>query len=402
MRIFILTASYLPVLGGLQNAAHTLARALMHQGHVVEVVTNRYPRSLPQHEVIEGVPVSRLLFLSPDFRHLLNGRIDLFAASWYFYPQTLSRLTMLIQNFKPDVVNIHFPDAQIPFVLQAHKKIKFKLIVSLHGDEIARFYLAHRRGRNIVALRNILDAADAITACSDFLLKNALQLYPVVAHKAYVTYNGIEPEAFHDKAPYVHARPYLLAYARFTHNKGLDVLIEAFTRVARSNPHIDLIIAGEGEDEIILHHLVNRLGLNDRIHFVGRANAAQVVQLLNGCEFVVVSSRHETFNLTIIEAFAVGKTVVATRSGGPEEIIEHGVSGLLVENDDSQALAEALITLLKDTALRNTMVQNATRSLSRFTATAMAARYVHIFQGTPDAPEKENQPDTGSNTTYEQ
>ncbi|MDD5584315.1 MAG: glycosyltransferase, partial [Candidatus Omnitrophica bacterium] len=78
MRILIITSSYLPVLGGLQNVTHILARSLIKQGHVVEVVTNRYPRSLAHHEIIEGVPVSRFLFLTPGFRYLSRGRIDLF------------------------------------------------------------------------------------------------------------------------------------------------------------------------------------------------------------------------------------------------------------------------------------------------------------------------------------
>ncbi|MDD5584524.1 MAG: glycosyltransferase family 4 protein, partial [Candidatus Omnitrophica bacterium] len=319
------------------------------------------------------------LFLTPGFRYLSRGRIDLFLVSWYFFPSTLFRLTKLVKNFKPDVVNVHFPDAQIPFVLRIRKKMKFRLVVSLHGDDIARFYLPYRRG-NLARLKRIFDAADAITACSGFILTNALRLYPVVAQKGYVVHNGIEPEMFYDKTPYVHVRPYVFACARFTRNKGLDILVEAFSRVVRMNVDVDLIIAGEGEDKLLLQHIVNRLGLCNRIHFFGKANASEIVKLLYGCQFVVVPSRHEAFNLTIIEAFAAGKPAVATRSGGPIEIIEHGVNGLLVDNENHQALAAAILTLFENTILRNALAKNATSSFSRFTASVMGSKYLTIFQ----------------------
>src|SRR5438132_12990022 len=101
MRVLLLPQSYPPVLGGLQTVAQMLAQHLSHQGHSVRVVTNRYPRSLRNHEMSDGVPVSRWLLLTPTFGHLRRGRPELFLASLYYYPSTLFRLTLLMQTFRP-------------------------------------------------------------------------------------------------------------------------------------------------------------------------------------------------------------------------------------------------------------------------------------------------------------
>src|SRR5579862_8184506 len=114
MRILLLSASYPPVLGGLQLAVHNLAMGLVQREHHVIVVTNLYPRSLRLSETIDDVPVRRWSFLTPELKYL-RSRCNLFAASCYYHPVTLLRLSNVIRSFRPDVVNIHFPDHQVPF-----------------------------------------------------------------------------------------------------------------------------------------------------------------------------------------------------------------------------------------------------------------------------------------------
>ena len=90
MRVLIVSASYYPVLGGLQTVVHQLALGLMHQGHEVRVVTNRYPRQLSRREIFQGVSITRLLFLKPGLDLLKRRRPDLFLASLFLYPFTLN------------------------------------------------------------------------------------------------------------------------------------------------------------------------------------------------------------------------------------------------------------------------------------------------------------------------
>jgi len=297
--------------------AAAVARGLMRRGHRIEVVTNRYPRSLPPRETLSGVPVRRFLFLRPDFTFLGRGRPDLFLASLYYYPVVLRRLTALAKGFRPDVVNVHYPLGQIPFVLRLRRCFDFRLVVSLHGDELLE---PMRRGIDDPRLRAILREADAVTACSRWLLGKAEGWEPAVRGKGVVIPNGINPERFEDKTPYRHSRPYLLAFGRLSHQKGFDLLLKAFARVAPEKPGLDLILAGDGEERERLTALADGLGIKGRIVFFGRAAPEEVVRLLNGCEFVIIPSRWEPFGIVALEALAAGKPVLATRVGGLAEL----------------------------------------------------------------------------------
>jgi glycosyltransferase involved in cell wall biosynthesis len=314
MRILLVPNTYHPILGGVQTATHNLAQNLLKSGHEVQVVTNRYPRSLPAREVIDGVSIRRLLFLSTSIDTLKRGRADLFLASFYVYPSSLYRLRNLMRRFRPDVVNVHFPDHQSRFVLALRRRFKFRLVVSLHGDEIERSVTAG-------SLQSILRAADAVTACSQHLLDQAIRLAPAITTKAHVVHNGIDLNRFVDKNEHFHPRPYALAFGRLTHKKGFDLLLKAFAQSAAEEPDIDLIIAGEGEEQQALIQQARQLGLERRVHFRGQANPEEVVRLLNGCRFVVVPSRREPFGIVALEALAAGKPLLATRTGGLAEFL---------------------------------------------------------------------------------
>ena len=359
MRVLLIPSSYPPRLGGVETVAHSLAKELMRRGHEIRVVTNRYPRSLPASEVIDSVSVQRWLFLKPQFR-TLRRRPDLFLASFYFCPHTLIGLARLVRIFRPDVINVHFPDSQIPFVLSLRKHFSFRLVVSLHGHEIERWFddvgrkqtedssvLGRGELLQLRRLRSILHNATAVTACSQHLLDRAMQLEPSLAGKSFVVYNGVEMDRFRDKTPYPHPRPYVFAYGRLIHKKGFDLLLHAFGEVAPSHQGVDLIIAGDGEDQAALRQLGSQLGLNGRVKFYGRATPEEVVRLLNGAQLVVVPSRAEPFGIAALEALAAGRPLLATRVGGIPEILStyQVPQAVLVEPDASQ-VARGLRQLL--------------------------------------------------------
>ncbi|HJZ95056.1 MAG TPA: glycosyltransferase family 4 protein, partial [Candidatus Solibacter sp.] len=273
MRILLIPSSYHPCLGGVQTVAHSLAKELMRRKHEVHVVTNRYPRSLPTAEVVGGVSVRRWLFLKPQV-WTLRQRPDLFVASFYFCPHTVLGLARLVRRFRPDVINVHFPDSQVPFVLWLQRRFPFRLVVSLHGHEIERWFSdtnqSSARGSEppqLRRLRSILRDADAVTACSQYLLDRAIELEPSLAGKSSVIHNGLDLDRFRDKTPYQHPRPYVFACGRLTHEKGFDLLLCAFAKVAPAHHGVDLIIAGDGEEQMALRQLGSQLGLNGRVKF---------------------------------------------------------------------------------------------------------------------------------------
>lgn len=384
MRILMMTASYPPVLGGLQTATHALARYLIAQGHQVLVVASRYPRILPRHETLDGVVVQRELFLTPQAAGL-SRRPDLLLGSLLYYPLTLLRLRRLVRTFRPQVLNVHFPDTQIPFALWLRQRFCFQLVVSLHGDDVLRWF---RDDRCIAAdadnrqlssgLRALLREADVVTACSQYLLGRALALEPSVADKGLSIYNGIDPARFADHSAYSHPRPYILACGRLTRKKGFDLLLEAFAALANRSPSVDLILAGDGEQRAALAEQTRQLGIERRVLFFGHASQRDIVRLLNGCALLAVPSREEPFGIVALEGMAAGKPVLATSVGGVPEILPAPPNQLVPPS--VEGLRQGLAVFLEHLDLFALSAQANRARANSYTWGHSAAIYTQLFK----------------------
>lgn len=135
----------------------------------------------------------------------------------------------------------------------------------------------------------------------------------------------------------------VLTMGRLHPNKGFDVLIEA----AALLPDVVVAIAGEGEERAALTGLVEQRGVGERVRFLGWRD--DQAGLLAACDLFVCPSRHEPLGNVVLEAWSAARPVVAAASVGPSELIEHGVTGLLVPVDDAHALADAIAALRDDT-----------------------------------------------------
>ena len=190
--------------------------------------------------------------------------------------------------------------------------------------------------------------------------------YPV--RRSTVIYNGVDVARFHPPAARTHRRPMLVAVANLIREKGLDVLLEA----CQSLQQLDwtLRIVGDGPEEPRLRSQAEANGLSGRVEFLGlRDDVERVLQ--ESDIYVHPAVWDEAFGLTIAEAMACECATLATRAGGIPEIVEDGVSGLLVPPGDSVALAAALRRLLEDGALRARLAQAGRKRIAeRFTLEA--------------------------------
>lgn len=123
---------------------------------------------------------------------------------------------------------------------------------------------------------------------------------------------------------------YALAIGRLEAEKGFDLLIDALKKV----PGLELKIVGSGSLENKLSKKIKSLGLTDRVRLLGEANREQIRILIQGCQFLVLPSKYETFGNVLLESMACGKPVVATKCGGPGEIVQPE-SGYLAEINSS-------------------------------------------------------------------
>lgn len=162
--------------------------------------------------------------------------------------------------------------------------------------------------------------------------------------------------------------------------KAYDIFLRAAHILRQRSDKWHFVIAGEGgnalHEELLL--LRQQLGLQEVVTFLGLRS--DVARILNNLDIYTSSSRTEGFSLTCVEAMSAGIPVVATRSGGPEEIIEHGLSGLLVPVDDPTALADEIERLADDPGLAKELCHRASqRVLNRYTLEAMVGAYERLF-----------------------
>jgi len=147
----------------------------------------------------------------------------------------------------------------------------------------------------------------------------------------------------------------LLSVGAIKRRKGFDLLIQAFARIASSEPNLHLLIAGEGSDSDLVQ-LANTLGVASRTHFLGQVKQDDLVSLYHACEVFALLPRNESwhfegFGLVFLEAGACGKPVVASRSGGVSDAVRGNETGLLVDENDPSSAANAIVRLLTDAAL---------------------------------------------------
>jgi glycogen synthase len=374
VNVLLVVSSYLPNLGGLQSVTSNLAGGLMGRGFAVTLLTHRYPRTLPAAEEIDGVPVRRLFFLSPRLRYLKAGRLDLFLAGIFYFPTNLLRLVRMIRRERPDVVNLHFLGGPAPFLLLARILLRFKYIISLHGDDVEG--LARGSWFDRWVFRTSLRRADAVTACSRYLLSQAQAIEAGIAPKGRVIYNGVDLEC----------RPVpgstcssILAVGRLMPKKGFDVLLHALASMGRELGAAHLVLIGDGPERDSLRMLGSDLGLNERVEFLGALDHGKAMRAIIGSQIVVIPSRQEPFGLVALEAMAAGKPVVATRVGGLPEVLD-GADALLVEPDDPAALAEGIAAAWTRLEREPTFGARNRQVARRFTLEHMIEEYLAAYQ----------------------
>jgi glycosyltransferase involved in cell wall biosynthesis len=142
------------------------------------------------------------------------------------------------------------------------------------------------------------------------------------------------------------------AISRLRHEKGIDLLIDAFSLLTESKPGAHLLIVGTGPDIEILKKKAKESSISSQVTFYGDAAWERAMELLSVIDIVVVPSRFEGFGLTAAEAMAAGKTVIASDTYGLKEIVIDNVTGFLFRVDDSFALMTAMEILISNPQLR--------------------------------------------------
>ena len=166
---------------------------------------------------------------------------------------------------------------------------------------------------------------------------------------------------------------------RLAPEKGIDIFLHAAARVRKQHPEISFEIAGEGAERSHLQQLLRELHLEAQVNLCG--GVADMPAFYAGLDLLVSASRQEGLPIALLEGMASGLPVVATRVGAVPQVVLEGVTGLLVEPEAPEALAEAMEQLIDSRTLRGSLGQaGQDRIRSEFSAERMAAEYLAVYE----------------------
>lgn len=300
---------------------------------------------------------------------------------------TLFELASIIRRHRIHVVNIHYPVDEFVYFALLRRLLPIKLVVSVHGAEL--FPNGRRTNRYSWATKFLLSAADTLVAPSASFLADCISLFPRTAEKAVAIHNGIDLAELEPTEPAISGTqrpPYLLCIAAHNEKKALDVLLRAFAQLGSAHDALVLVLVGEGPLFSRHKELARSLGIEQRVEFLGPHGRADIGRLLHDCLMFVLPSRSEPFGMVLAEAMACRKPVIASAAGGIPEIVDNGHSGLLVEPDNPEALAKAVLSVLEDPKLREALSEAGYRVVrARFGSDTMGNRYKALYAGLANA-----------------
>jgi len=326
----------------------------------------------------------------------LRADTDLKVAAWVATPAALAagwfKAMRVAQKKRATVIHAHWV---IPCgVIGALAAGRRRLVVSLHGSDV---FVAERHGLLRAAARRVFERAARVTACSDDLRTRAIALGASAEAIETVPY-GVDSVRF---APSPTARvrvrqelgigdrPFVFTAGRLVRKKGFDVLIRAAARLGATVPDLVVAVAGEGDLRDELQGLAATSG--GRVRLLGNRTQDEIASLCAAADVIAVPSVHdEAGNVDglpnfALEALASGTPVVATRVGGLPQAVHHAETGLLVAERNDEALADALLVVLRDRGLGATLGQAARLSIERdFSWSRVAGRFEHAYGDVPD------------------
>jgi glycosyltransferase involved in cell wall biosynthesis len=232
--------------------------------------------------------------------------------------------------------------------------------------------------RDARRLGDFLARCHRVTALSKSSARLISTAWPGLAGRLRVIGNGWEPRSGRPSARL--SRPFVLCASRLLPYKGIDVLLVAWRDLGLDRKDFRLVLCGADYGDPHYKNLAAGLGLGRDVRFMGEVGPRRLLGLMRSCSFLVLPSRHEAFGMAAIEAMSCGKPVIATRSGGPQEIISHGREGLLTPPFDPKRLAAGIGRLIADAGLRRRLGEGARRKAERFRWPEITRRYLDLME----------------------
>ena len=384
-RILIFSTAYYPFVGGAEVAIKEITDRL-GGGFDFDLITARLDKKLPKNEKIGNVNVYRIGSGRPMFDKLLLPFAGVFLVSSLHKKRNYYCFWAMMVTFGSGAGYLY----NILRMLTGYKKIP--IVLTLQEGDSENHLLYKWFGLIALSWKLALWQTDFLTGISNFLLNRAKK--NGYKGQSFLVPNGVDLKIFSEKIGEnvkselknrlgkKEGDVFLVTSGRLTKKNAIDDIISSLVYL----PHyVTLIVIGKGEEGHNLQKQARDLKVSDRVKFVGFITYADIPKYLAVCDIFVRPSRSEGFGNSFIEAMAVGLPVIATPVGGIPDFIQDRETGIFASPDNPQSIKGAVLGLLSDSSLRQTMAQKAqNRVLERYSWEGIAIEMGAVFDKASD------------------
>lgn len=379
--------------GGIATFTQDLAEALAARGHCVHVIAES--PDVERVDFEDGVWTHRV-HLDYSGTAPVMGAVKVPEGIWAWSLAARREVERLASRHPIDIVEapiwdvegVAFIDGPWPLVTSLHTSLAFYL--DAHPEYIDDPAWMDDFGSPMLEIeRLVVRSADAVRANSRAITTDIQQRYQVLIDS---TRLAVIPHGLRDSSPTVagDAAPgdEILFVGRLERRKGIDTLLEAIPMVLSEVPTARFRIVGEdvpskngGYEAAFRERHQDKADISERVVFEGWLPVDQLLEAYRRCAVFVAPSRYESFGLVFVEAMREAKPVVGCAVGGVPEVVDNGLTGLLVPPDDPQALAHGLVALATSRSRREEMGKQGRAAFeARFTSSRMAEASERLYR----------------------
>lgn len=317
---------------------------------------------------------SLLVFLTPPsgsaekLYDLPNTRVEVIENCGQFAWSPLRSMARLLAEVRPRIMHLHFMDGWSGYPWLAKRYSVEQVFITDHNSRPAGHVAKPVSPWKQPIKRLVHFPVTKIFGVSDFVCRCVREERVLPEDRIHRVYNGVDlaraeaGQALRDDFRRRHSIPkdhiVVLQVSWLIPEKGIDHLLQAARLVLARNERVHFIIAGDGAYRADYEQMAKEFAITDNVSFIGIVGDPLGEGLFAGCDIACqLSQWEEAFGLTIAEAMASERPVIATRVGGIPELVRDGESGYLVERGDSDALAERILHLVENPAIRESMGQ---------------------------------------------